>query len=49
MPRTAIGKIRWAELIQAGCPYIKTSIADRFAGSAKLAAVVPAEFLQPDI
>lgn len=39
---------RWAELIQAGCPYIKTSIADRFAGSAKLAAVMPAEFLQPD-
>ena len=41
---------RWAELIRAGFPYIKTSILDRFAGSAKLAAVVPAEFLnaEPD-
>ena len=36
---------RWAQLIRAGFPYIKTSILDRFAGSAQLAAVVPAEFL----
>lgn len=37
---------RWAELIRAGFPYIKTSIMDRFAGSAKLRAVVPEEFRQ---
>jgi len=34
---------RWAELIRAGFPYIKTSILDRFAGSPKLNAVVPQE------
>jgi lipopolysaccharide biosynthesis protein len=38
---------RWAQLIEAGFPYIKTSIIDRFAGSAQLAAVVPAEWLPP--
>jgi lipopolysaccharide biosynthesis protein len=38
---------RWAELIRAGFPYIKTSIIDRFAGSSKLTAVVPAEWLPP--
>jgi lipopolysaccharide biosynthesis protein len=38
---------RWAELIRAGFPYVKTSILARFAGSAQLAAVVPAEFLPP--
>lgn len=36
---------RWAQLIRAGFPYIKTSILDRFAGNAQLKAVVPAHFL----
>lgn len=36
---------RWAQLIRSGFPYIKTSILNRFAGSAQLAAVVPVEFL----
>ncbi len=40
---------RWAQLIQAGFPYIKTSILDRFAGSAQLKAVVPAEWLPPPV
>jgi lipopolysaccharide biosynthesis protein len=39
---------RWAELIRAGFPYIKTSIIDRFAGNPKLIATVPPEFLHPD-
>ena len=39
---------RWAELIRAGFPYIKTSILDKFAGSAQVRALVPAEFLRPD-
>ena len=39
---------RWAQLIRAGFPYIKTSILDRFAGSAQVKALVPAEFLHPD-
>jgi lipopolysaccharide biosynthesis protein len=39
---------RWAELIRAGFPYVKTSIIDRNTGSAKLAAAVPPEFLRPD-
>ncbi|KNZ33105.1 MAG: hypothetical protein AD742_07525 [Methylibium sp. NZG] len=38
---------RWAQLIEAGFPYIKTSIIDRFAGSPQLEAVVPAEWLPP--
>jgi lipopolysaccharide biosynthesis protein len=40
---------RWAQLIEAGFPYIKTSILDRFAGSAQLKAVVPAEWLPPPV
>ena len=39
---------RWAELIRAGFPYIKTSILDRFAGTAQLKAVVPASLLERD-
>jgi Rhamnan synthesis protein F len=38
---------RWAELIRAGFPYVKTSIMERFAGSAQLRAVVPSEFRPP--
>ena len=38
---------RWAELIRAGFPYVKTSILDRFAGSPQLEAVVPPEWLPP--
>ena len=40
---------RWAQLIRAGFPYIKTSILDKFAGSAQVKALVPAEFLRPDV
>ena len=36
---------RWAQLIRAGFPYIKTSILNKFAGSAQLKALVPAELL----
>ena len=38
---------RWAELIRAGFPYIKTSILDQFAGSAQVKALVPPEWLPP--
>jgi lipopolysaccharide biosynthesis protein len=40
---------RWAQLIRAGFPYIKTSILDKFAGSAQVKALVPAEFLRTDV
>jgi lipopolysaccharide biosynthesis protein len=40
---------RWARLIRAGFPYIKASILDKVAGSAQTRALVPAEFLQPDV
>lgn len=36
---------RWEQLIRAGFPYIKTSILDRFAGSAQVKALVPASLL----
>jgi lipopolysaccharide biosynthesis protein len=38
---------RWAELIEAGFPYIKTSILDRHAGSARLRALVPEAIVNP--
>lgn len=38
---------RWAQLIHAGFPYIKTSILDRHAGSAQIEALVPAELMAP--
>lgn len=39
---------RWAGLIRAGFPYIKTMILQRDAGSPELAAVVPAEWRRLD-
>ena len=39
---------RWAQLIQAGFPYIKASILDRFAGSAQVNALVPASLRDVD-
>ena len=38
---------RWAQLIGAGFPYVKTSILDRFAGSPQVTALVPPELLPP--
>ena len=38
---------RWAELIRAGFPYIKTSILDRFDGDPQIKALVPAELMPP--
>lgn len=38
---------RWAELIRAGFPYIKTSILDRFDGDPQIKILVPAELLPP--
>lgn len=40
---------RWAQLIRAGFPYIKTSILDRFAGSSQVKALVPSEWLPPQV
>ena len=39
---------RWAELIGAGFPYVKTSILDRFAGSPQIKALVPPELIPTD-
>ena len=38
---------RWAELIRAGFPYIKTSILDRYAGTAQVKALVAPDWLAP--
>ncbi|MDE2299852.1 MAG: hypothetical protein KGL99_14845 [Burkholderiales bacterium] len=40
---------RWDQLIHAGFPYIKASVLAKFAGSARIAGLIPAEFLQSDI
>ena len=39
---------RWAQLIRAGFPYIKTSILARFAGSPQVKALVPPELMPTD-
>lgn len=39
---------RWDQLIRAGFPYIKASVLAKFAGSPRIAALVPAEFLPPE-
>ncbi|WP_263533796.1 rhamnan synthesis F family protein [Paucibacter sp. TC2R-5] len=42
--------LRWDKLIESGFPYIKTSILDRYAGTAQLRGAVPAEFIpQPGV
>ncbi|MFZ2651211.1 MAG: rhamnan synthesis F family protein [Burkholderiaceae bacterium] len=39
---------RWAQLIRAGFPYIKTSILERFAGSPQVKALVPPGLISTD-
>ena len=40
--------LRWAELIHAGFPYIKSSVLERFSGSAQVKSLVPTELNQRD-